>query len=188
MTKFEEMLPRIESEARFGLRRLSPEKRAEACAEVVAHAYIMFCKLEEKGRLDLAYPTVLASYAIGRERAGVLASGGQNEDDITSRRHAIRHGCKRTLLDTSTVVCGLLSNDDDPAETVPPRLDYAEWKASQSARDQELLDDTEDVGTHAGSRRFADRQGWSTAHHAKKILRGLADRWEAHSVAPMRSE
>lgn len=64
--KFVGMLPAIGQYARIAFRQLTPEAREEAVQEVTASAFIAFSRLVERGREQLAFPTVLARYAVAQ--------------------------------------------------------------------------------------------------------------------------
>src|SRR5262245_54924201 len=57
------MLPTIERVAGHGFRRVERIRRQELINDAVAQAYTMFMRLVARGKVALAFPTVLASYA-----------------------------------------------------------------------------------------------------------------------------
>jgi hypothetical protein len=67
---FLEMLPVIENYARRAFRHLDPEAKQDAVEEVVANAAVAFARLVELDKADLAYPNVLARYAVAQYRDG----------------------------------------------------------------------------------------------------------------------
>jgi len=64
------MLPTIVTHARLAFRHLRPEAREDAIAECVANALVAFARLVQLGKVDLAYPTVLARYAVAQVNDG----------------------------------------------------------------------------------------------------------------------
>ena len=60
---FLEMLPQIDRYLRITFRDLNPDARAEAVQEGLVNALVAYRRLHEKGKVDLAYPTVLARFA-----------------------------------------------------------------------------------------------------------------------------
>jgi len=78
------MLPRIQKNARFAFRNLPPEEREEAVAEVLANAWRAYARLAELGRLNLAYPTVLARYGIVRVYDGRRVGNRLSGDEVLS--------------------------------------------------------------------------------------------------------
>ena len=59
-TGFLDMLPAIVTHARVHFRYLHSEAREEAVSECVSNALVAYTRLYALGKVDLAYPTVLA--------------------------------------------------------------------------------------------------------------------------------
>jgi hypothetical protein len=83
-TQFMSLLPAIITSAQVAFRNLNPEARQEAIQEVIANCLIAFCRLVELGQADLAYPTVLARYAVAQYRTGRRVAHAMNIGDVTS--------------------------------------------------------------------------------------------------------
>ena len=64
------MLPAIATHARVAFRRLDPEAKAEAIQEVVANAFVAFARLIQLGKIDIAYASPLARYAVAQVNDG----------------------------------------------------------------------------------------------------------------------
>ena len=60
---FDAMIPRITRIAKISFRHLKPEAREEAVQEVLCNAWQAYNRLVERGKADVAYPSVLARYA-----------------------------------------------------------------------------------------------------------------------------
>src|SRR3954470_4781962 len=90
--RFLSMLDSIKSVARFAFRRCPRQRREELLAEVVAGAFIMFCRLVEQRKMHLAYPTVLAWYAVRRIGTGRPVGWPQNAKDVLSSFAQRQHG------------------------------------------------------------------------------------------------
>ena len=86
------MLPKIVRHARVRLR--APQARGEndALQEVAANATVAYARLAELGKTDLAYPTVLANYAVAQYRDGRRVGNRLNISDITSSYAQKRKG------------------------------------------------------------------------------------------------
>ena len=65
---FLRMLPQITAHARVCFRRLGPAACEDASKEVVCSACVVIARLAELGKLDLAYPTVLAKFGVAGPR------------------------------------------------------------------------------------------------------------------------
>lgn len=68
--RFLELMPRIKKTALIAFASYRGERRDEAVQSVLVGAFQMLKQLAENGRLDDAYATPLARYAIGRYREG----------------------------------------------------------------------------------------------------------------------
>jgi integrase len=75
--KFLTMLPAIREQAQFAFRNVPVEAREEQVQEVVATAYGMFNTLASRGKINLAYATPLAKFAIwlGNIVSGLATTG-----------------------------------------------------------------------------------------------------------------
>ena len=69
-TKFLELLPAIDNQARVAFRSEPAERRQDLIAEVIANCWVAFVRLMERGLEDMVYPTPLAQYAIRQVRSG----------------------------------------------------------------------------------------------------------------------
>ena len=82
--RFLEMLPLIRSQARLAFHRLRPELKNELVQEVVANAYCAFAALVSRGKVNIAYATPLANYAIRQVIAGRRVGTKLNSNDVSS--------------------------------------------------------------------------------------------------------
>ena len=87
---FAAMLPRILTQARISFRHLRAEAREDAAAECVANAFVAFARLVQLGKVELAYPSVLARYAVAQVKAHRKVGGSLNVKDVLSG-YAQRH-------------------------------------------------------------------------------------------------
>ncbi len=131
--KFETLLPRIQQHAKRAFRRCPCEEREEAVAEVVAHAWIAFSRLMDRGLEHVIYATPLARYAIKRVRAHRCVGCVRNVNDISSTYAQRQHGIHVDRLDQYDDRAGqwkqLLVEDRraGPADTAAVRIDFADW-------------------------------------------------------------
>ena len=127
--KFETLLPRIRQHAKRAFRRCPGEEREEAVAEVVAHAWIAFLRLMDRGLEHVVYATPLARYAIKRVRADRCVGCVRNVNDISSSYAQRQHGIHVDRLDQRDDRNGqwrqLLVEDRraGPADTAAVRID-----------------------------------------------------------------
>jgi hypothetical protein len=79
------MLPAILKHARIAFRHIRPEARQEAVQEVVCNAMAAYAALAKRGKVALAYPSVLARYAVAQTRDHRKVGGHLNCKDVSSR-------------------------------------------------------------------------------------------------------
>ncbi len=131
--KFETLLPRIQHHAKRAFRRCPCDEREEAVAEVVAHAWIAFLRLMDRGLEHVIYATPLARYAIKRVRAHRCVGCVRNVNDISSTYAQHQHGFHVDRLDQRDDRDGrwkqMLVEDQHagPADTAAVRIDFADW-------------------------------------------------------------
>ena len=81
---FLRMLPVIQRSASIAFRHLKAEAREEAVQDVTANALVAFVRLVERGKVDLAFPTVLARYGVSQFRSGRRVGTRLNVRDVMS--------------------------------------------------------------------------------------------------------
>lgn len=138
--EFMAMMPAITRHARIAFRYLDPEARQGAVQEVVCNACQAYARLVELGKAAVAYPTVLASYAVAQTKDGRKVGGRLNVGDVLSP-YAQRRKC--------FVVERLDRYDDDEgswreilvedkrataADVACVRLDFEAWLGTLSRR------------------------------------------------------
>jgi DNA-directed RNA polymerase specialized sigma24 family protein len=82
--RFVNMLPLIVSYVARAFRLLRPEERDEAVQEAVAGAFTAYAGLVERGKENLAFPSVLARFSAAQVRAGRRVAGKLNIQDVSS--------------------------------------------------------------------------------------------------------
>ena len=134
------MLPAIERRARIALRHLGAEAREEAMQEVVANTLVAYLHLVELGKADIAYPTVLARYAVAHALGGRKVGGCLNVRDVMSSYAQQKKGFGVDRLDACDGDSGdwreILVEDRSatPADVAASRIDFAAWLRSLSSR------------------------------------------------------
>ena len=137
---FLEMLPAIETHAKVAFRDLKPEAKEEAVQEVVANATAAYARLVERGKTDLAYPSVLARFAVAQVKDGRKVGSRLNVRDISSPYCQMRKGITVERLDHYDKIAGewleILVEDRHatPADVAASRLDFAAWLKSLPRR------------------------------------------------------
>jgi hypothetical protein len=129
---FLKLLPAIHYQLRFALRKLPADERAEAMAECMANAAVSYARLYEQGKLDVAYASSLATFAVKHYFSGRRVGSPLNADDVTSLWAQRQRGFivksldqrapngewKETLVEDKTA---------GPAEIATARLDLEDW-------------------------------------------------------------
>jgi hypothetical protein len=129
---FLDMLPRIQAYACAAFRNYDPESREDAIQEVVANALTAYVRLCARGKQDIAYPLVLARFAVAQFRDGRRVGTKSNCRDALSCYARRRRGDRLLSLD-GRGHCGewkkvlVESRQAGPAETAASRIDFAEW-------------------------------------------------------------
>ncbi len=140
------MVPAIVKQARHAFRYLGAEARSEVIQDVIVSAMLAYVGLWKGGKVDLAYPSVLARFAVAQYHDGRRAAVKLNCRDVSSpyarRKKGIhleslhRHdGGDQTWRD-------ILVEDKHagPAETAAARIDFAVWLASLTQRDRQIAE------------------------------------------------
>ena len=129
---FLEMLPAIRRVAGYAFRHLRRAARDDLMAEVIAIAFAAFRRLVERGKAALAYPTVLAKFAIQQVRGGRRLGSQLNIQDVMSP-----YAQRRKRFTVQSLECRhasgrweeLVVEDrrSTPAEIAACRLDFQAW-------------------------------------------------------------
>ena len=140
---FERFIPVIKRHARVAFRNLRPQERVEAVAEVVANAFAAFRRLAERGKLDVAYPSPLARFAVAQVRSGRRVGRKLDSHDVFSFvvQRQLEFTVESLALGDSDVWCeALVDNTVTPvADAAAFRLDFPAWLGSLRHRDRELI-------------------------------------------------
>ena len=134
---FEAMLPTIRRQAKHAFRAVRRELREELVAEVVANSFIAYRRLVERDKADLAYPSVLARFAIKQVRVGRRVGNNLNVRDVTSHYCQRAKGVRLQRLTGAQDHCGrwqdIVVEDKTatPADIVATRIDFADWLKSE---------------------------------------------------------
>jgi hypothetical protein len=173
------MLPRIRQYAHVAFRHLREEAREEAIAETIANSLVAYVRLFEQGRIDLAYPTVLARFAVAQIQDGRRVGNRLNTKEVLAERAQERHGFVVERLDRFDKYSGewIEATIEDTHTPVPDqaafRCDFPAWLATQSPRNRKIAEALA-VGhsTSEVARRFNISPG-----RVSQLRRELHDSW-----------
>ncbi|HUT93405.1 MAG TPA: hypothetical protein VMY37_28335 [Thermoguttaceae bacterium] len=180
------MVPRIRRYADFAFRHLAEEARAEAVAETVANALLAYLRLFQQGKVDLAYPTVLARYAVAQIHDGRKVGNALNARDVLAERAQKRHGFVVERLDRFDKDSGkwIEAMIEDTETPVPDqaafRCDFPAWLATHSTRHRRVAEALAlSYSTGEVAKRFKVSRG-----RISQLRRELHDSWlEFHGKA-----
>lgn len=173
------MLPAIRTHAKVAFRDLDPEAKAEAVQEVIANATVAYARLVELDKSDLAYPTVLARYAVAQVRGGRKVGAKLNIRDVSSPYAQMRKGFQVERLDRFDKESGewqeivVEDRHATPADVAACRLDFAAWLKSLPRRYRKIAT-TLATGETTGK---TARKFRVSAGRISQLRRELCDSW-----------
>ena len=177
---FLKLLPTIRDQLRFSLRRLAPEQRSEAMAECTANAAVSYARLHEQGKLDVAYASSLATFAVKHYFSGRRIGSHLNADDVSSPWAQRQRGFRVRSLDRrepSGQWKEVIVEDGraSPAEVAASRIDIEDW-LDGLPRFKRNVAETLGTGetTKATATKFA-----LTAGRISQLRKELAESWDA---------
>ncbi|MGA2031916.1 MAG: hypothetical protein ABSG68_06655 [Thermoguttaceae bacterium] len=140
------MLPAIITHAKIAFGGLKPEARQDAIQETVANALVAFVALFRRGKVSLAYPTVLAKYAVAQIRDGRRVGNHLNVREVLSRYAQKHKGFNVERLDRfneeedAWLEAVVEDKNAGPAEIARVRVDFSDWLASLKRRDRRIAE------------------------------------------------
>ena len=139
---FLRMLPAIVTHAKIAFRHLDPEAKQEAVQDVLCNACNAIARLAELGKLDLAYPSVLAGFAVSQVKDGRKVGCRLNVRDVASPYCQMKKGVKVSSIDhfddeeNGWRQAVIVDTRSSPVpEIVAFRCDFSDWLASLPRRD-----------------------------------------------------
>lgn len=178
--RFLAMLPAIKTHARIAFRHLTPEARENAVQEVIANALVAFVRLVQRQKIDLAYPTVLARYAVAQFHDGRRVGNRLNVKDVLSAYAQRQKGITVERLDQfdkeeNQWAEAIVEDHRTPVpEQVAFRCDFPAWLATLSRRDRRIAEALS-LGHNTGdvARRFQVSPG-----RISQLRRELHQSWQ----------
>lgn len=179
--QFLAMLPAIVTHAKIAFRQLPGEDRQDAIEETVANSLVAFVALAAAGRTSIAYPSVLARYAVAQIREGRRVGGRLRANEVLAGYAQRRKGFAVERLDrfdpsedhwTQAIVEDRTAG---PADTARVRIDFTAWLDSLKRRDRRIAESLA-VGDRTGE--VAQKFGISEGR-VSQLRRELAASWEA---------
>jgi hypothetical protein len=171
-TQFLALLPHIEHYGSYHLRHVRcPHRKEEALQEMRGLAWVWLLRLASQGKDPTAFPTVFAAFAARRVRSDRLVCGREKAKDVLSPRARRLHGFGVEELYEEALSDNTCT---PPPDQVAFRCDFAAWRKTRTARDQNIMDDLM-VGERPGH--VANKYGVSRAR-ISQLRREFAADWE----------
>ena len=176
------MLPTIIRYAKRAFRTYDPEARQEALQNVIANTTAAVAGLAKRGKLDLAYPTVLAKFGIRRTLDNRKTGSSLNIKDVLSKYCQEHKGVMVERLDkfNEEEDCWKEAVVQDTRslpvpEVVAFRVDFKDWLKSLHPRDRKVAQYLS-LGnrTADAARRFKVTPS-RIAHFASRVGRVMAE-------------
>jgi len=174
------MLPAIVTHAKYAFRNLRGEARQDAVQETIANALVAFVALVRRGRMSLAYPSVLARYATAQIADGRRVGNKLNVREVLSPYAQRLKGFTVDRLDRhdkddENTWCEVLVEDRHcgPAQIACTRIDFESWLHSLPCRHRRLAKYLS-LGnrTSDAARKFRVSNG-----RVSQVRRELAESW-----------
>jgi hypothetical protein len=165
------MLPAIRNQAEYAFRRMRPEAKEEAIAEVVCAACSTYARLVSQGKTDRANASALAQFAVKQYRAGRRLGCPLNIKDVSSRYCQLRKNVVIEQLDRQSRKTGeweeilLEDRHAGPADTAAARIDVREWFRRMRPGDRRIA---RALALGNGTVEVAERFGISPARVSQK--------------------
>jgi len=141
------MVPTIMRYARRAFRDTSEELREDLIEEAIANCLVAYVRLVERGKEDLAYPTVLAMFAIKQIKDGRRVGKRINSRDLYDQHAQIKGAYQLRHLGSPGDFRGgwkehLIDNRRTPVpDQVAFRIDFPAWLNTLSARDRRITNE-----------------------------------------------
>jgi hypothetical protein len=176
---FVAMLPKILAYARGAFSHLKPEARQEAVQNVVTNSCAAVAALARRGKLDLAYPTVLAQYGIRQTRDNRITGGTLNIRDVMSKYCQMKKNVIVERLDKYDSAAGeweeiiIEDRHTTPADIVRVRCDFRDFLGSLPRRNRRIAEFLS-LGhrTSDAARKFGVSEG-----RVSQLRKELAESW-----------
>ena len=179
---FLSMVPKIVWHAKYAFRHLRrSQDYQDMIQETIANAFVAFKALVRRGKMDLAYPSVLARYAVAQIKNGRRVGNSLNCSDVLSP-YAQRLKCltverldRREADDEEQWKEAVVEDTRTPVpDQVIFRCDYPAWLDSLKRRDRKVAEYLS-LGnrTSDAARKFHVSQG-----RVSQLRRELAQSWK----------
>ena len=175
------MLPAIVTHAKYAFRHLRGEARQDAIEEAIANSLVAFVALVRRGKMSIAYPTVLARYAVAQINDGRRVGNRLNVREVLSSYARKHKGFKVERLDhfdeEENQWQEAVVQDTRTApvpEIVAFRCDFSDWLDRLPRRNRRIAESLA-IGnrTSEAARKFGVSEG-----RVSQLRRELSESWQ----------
>ena len=170
---FVAMLPEIEQKLRLAFCRLDPEAREDAIEEGIVHSLLVYVRLDEQGRAEVATPSSLAWYSSRLVKRGRPAAGRMNAKDPLSRYGQISNGIEVECQPSTWIDMLVEDKRAAVADQVAARMDVGAWFATLTKQMKEIA---KDLAFGCSTLEVAKKHG-VTAGRISQLRRSLEESW-----------
>ena len=148
---YAKMLPSMKRHARIAFRHLNPEEKEERVQNVLANTWEALVRLARRGKLDQAFPSVLATFAEKQTRDHRIVGGHLSVKEVLSAYAQRLKGFKVERLDKYDHVNDCWYDPDEcchellaenrnvtPASLAASRIDFSDWMRSLPVRHRRI--------------------------------------------------
>ena len=139
------MLPAIVAHARYAFRDVHGQDRQDLIQETIANSFVAFLALVRRGKMAIAYPSVLARYAVAQIHEGRRVGNRLDCHEVLSPYAQRLKNFKVQRLDRrdkddENAWCEVLVEDKrcGPAQIACTKIDFEEWLKSLPVRYRRL--------------------------------------------------
>jgi hypothetical protein len=142
--QFLAMLPAIRGQAEMSFRNLPAEARAELVQETVANCLVAFCRLVDRRKVALAFPSALARFAVAQVRVGRRVGGKLNGQDVSSEYAQRKKSFRVERLDRGDLPGGwraaVVEDHHTPVDQQAAfRIDFPAWLIRLAPRQRRIV-------------------------------------------------
>jgi hypothetical protein len=144
--RFLELLPTIRTAAQVAFRGWDAEAREDAVTEVIANCYVAFARLAARDKIEVAFATVLARFAIRQLRVGRRVGSRFTVQDVMSPVAQRRRRFAVEQLDsvdptTDAWLDSVVEDTSTPvADQAAFRCDFPAWLSQQRRRTRRIAE------------------------------------------------
>lgn len=179
-SSFVTMLPEIEHRLRLAFCRLDPEACEDSIAEAVVHSLLVYLRLNEQGRADVATPSTLAWYSSRQVKRGRPAAGRMNSKEPLSKYAQLSNGIQIERLQSKWIDTLVEDKRASVPDQVAAKMDVGAWFTTLTRQMRQIA---KDLAFGCSTSEVAKKHG-VTAGRISQLRRTLEESWAAFQQEP----